>query len=416
MVEYLYFVKFDDHDTSDTTTWYGYDEDVFNTFEEAKTYARSAMNRYPVITQTEIIRNDFGECVESRDFGVVWSWKEEMPDVLDNDEATIFSSGDFDKYADGYDPENDPELSDDDIVFETNCVANKSNLDYFWSTLQVGDEVFCKVNKKSGVVKAIKGETVTVEFTGGEDPDRIDTYYKTDLLPPVKSIVEAMEENEDEVECVVCEELSNKSECKYEEGHGYVCEQCSSKKLTEAFDPNEAVELYYENLTVEIITKVYPATRWDPEDYEEGEYTDDFTYTVDAGDVATLLWEDFMTEEDVADIEGGFDVLEDDTAWYKFLDTHFDVLVEKYYKELLAHYKEDAEEAAREEFQERFDNYEPDYDDYYEESVATKTETKSMLEELEEPDVYRQHLIICPECGTDSFDAETGICINCGFN
>jgi hypothetical protein len=42
--------------------------------------------------------------------------------------------------------------------------------------------------------------------------------------------------------------------------------------------------------------------------------------------------------------------------------------------------------------------------------------TKSVLEELEESEDYRQRLTMCPECGTDSFDLETGICINCGFS
>lgn len=37
-------------------------------------------------------------------------------------------------------------------------------------------------------------------------------------------------------------------------------------------------------------------------------------------------------------------------------------------------------------------------------------------EELEEAADYRARLTLCPECGTDSFDQETGICINCGFN
>lgn len=44
-----------------------------------------------------------------------------------------------------------------------------------------GDQVFCKANKKVGTVKLVKGDNVEVEFTGGEDPDRIDTYYKQDL-------------------------------------------------------------------------------------------------------------------------------------------------------------------------------------------------------------------------------------------
>ena len=43
-------------------------------------------------------------------------------------------------------------------------------------------------------------------------------------------------------------------------------------------------------------------------------------------------------------------------------------------------------------------------------------EPKSMLEELEDTETYLARLTLCPECGKDSFDKETGICINCGFN
>lgn len=42
---------------------------------------------------------------------------------------------------------------------------------------------------------------------------------------------------------------------------------------------------------------------------------------------------------------------------------------------------------------------------------------KSMIEELEDADTYRERLTLCPECGgATTFDNETGICINCGFN
>lgn len=39
------------------------------------------------------------------------------------------------------------------------------------------------------------------------------------------------------------------------------------------------------------------------------------------------------------------------------------------------------------------------------------------LEELEDADTYRERLTLCPECGgATTFDDETGMCINCGFN
>jgi hypothetical protein len=39
------------------------------------------------------------------------------------------------------------------------------------------------------------------------------------------------------------------------------------------------------------------------------------------------------------------------------------------------------------------------------------------LSEVDEtPEVSDSHLKLCPECGKESFDLETGICIECGFN
>jgi hypothetical protein len=40
----------------------------------------------------------------------------------------------------------------------------------------------------------------------------------------------------------------------------------------------------------------------------------------------------------------------------------------------------------------------------------------SMLEELEDKESYNSRLVVCPECGFETLDLETGICINCGFN
>lgn len=48
-------------------------------------------------------------------------------------------------------------------------------------TLKPGDMVFVKPAKKLGRVVSVKGDNVEVEVQGGKDPDRKDTYYKSDL-------------------------------------------------------------------------------------------------------------------------------------------------------------------------------------------------------------------------------------------
>ena len=46
---------------------------------------------------------------------------------------------------------------------------------------KVGDTVFVKPSKKTGKVIKIKGEYIDVEISGGKYPDRIDTFYPSDL-------------------------------------------------------------------------------------------------------------------------------------------------------------------------------------------------------------------------------------------
>lgn len=240
----------------------------------------------------------------------------------------------------------------------------------------------------------------------------------------VESLIEEMEENEDTVECKVCEELYEKAKCHKDPELGWVCEGCcptSKEDLTEDFGEEQSwecyfdgryvgtvsaveedealekmqqeypeyhygmydgcfwvepeyeinesltesryrdsVEFHYNSLTTEIVTRVIPATYLDPEDYEEGEYTDEYYFEVDTNTVKEVLWNEFITEEDVVDVPGGLDALEDNTAWEAFLDTHFDELLEKYYDKFLEYFREDAEEAARVDFQERY--YDAMYD------------------------------------------------------
>jgi hypothetical protein len=360
MIEYLYFVKFENDINSNNP--FDWEEDVFETFNDAKDFAESLMSKHPEIHQTEIIRNDFGECVDSNDLGMIWSWKEAMSDIPDTDETTFSKSDTFDS-----DIDSEFEYTDDDIVFETDCV--------------------------------VRNKPLPADMT-------------------IEALIEEMEENEDQVECKWCEDLFDKSDCKCETSLGWLCPQCQEalisrgeqltfkssncqEALKETFSPKETVELYYPKLYI----TMYGEKR-DVDDWDEKEITTDFTYEVSMEDVATLIWEDYLTDEDVADVPGGFDALEDDAAWNKFLETHFDDLFSKYEKQILAYYEDDAKEACEE-----YLIYNGD-DIGYNESKKNK----SKLDKLEESEDYKKRLTMCPECGSVSYDLETGICINCGFN
>jgi hypothetical protein len=250
----------------------------------------------------------------------------------------------------------------------------------------------------------------------------------------IEDLVEEMEENEDTVECKWCDELFDKSECRYEVDMGWLCDRCQQAiksrgeqlafvegPLDEDYssDPKDLVELEYPELTVTI----YGAKR-DVDDWDEFEHTDSHVFLVPKVEVATAIWENWLTEEDVKDVEGGFDTLEDDGVWDEFIKTHFDDLFEKYNKQILKFFEDEATEDFRERSQEEYDMdrwssaSDRAYDEWRDEKYFGESKKpKSFMEDLEDPDDYRERLADCPECGAEqSFDHETGICINCGFN
>lgn len=412
MLEYIYFVKCP-----------GCEDEHFDFFNEAKEFAISLLSKKPIITQVEVDRNDFGECVDSCDLGTIWSWEEMMKDVPSEPE-TVFTK------ADTLDCEGSCGKHSEDPEFAT----LDNSVDGIIEEFEVGSKVFCKANKKTGTVKSLKGDLVEVEFTGGKDPDRIDTYYKQDLeltevrkpVPDsmsIKDLVEEMEENEDTVECTWCEELFDKSECRKEVNLGWLCDRCQAAimsrgeplsfrensywdfldeseeeaaaedVLEEAFDRNAEIEFEYDGLKV-----ILQGSKRSEDDWDEAEDTVSYSLYKKKDDVATDIWENFIQEADAKDIEGGLETLEDDKAWYNFLESNFDNLLDKYYDKLLKYYEEDARKE-------------------YESGHSLGECKKSFLEELEEPDAYKARLSACPECGIEeSFDHETGICINCGFN
>jgi hypothetical protein len=111
--------------------------------------------------------------------------------------------------------------------------------------------------------------------------------------------------------------------------------------LDEEFDGNKKVDLEYTDLTV----TAYGPKR-DVDDWDEWDVTGEYTYKVDKNDVATAIWDNWITEEDAADVQGGLETLEDNDEWEKFLEVHFDDLFEKYYDKLLDYYEDDAKEDA----------------------------------------------------------------------
>lgn len=480
MLTYIYFVKCP-----------GCEDEHFDFFNDAKDFALSCLSQKPIITQTEINRNDFGECTDSCDLGTVWSWEEAMGKKIEDEPAvSIFTLDDIKNLPTGEDP----------------------------------------------------------EFAA------IDNSLEPDVRKPVpdgmtiEDLVEEMEENEDEVECTWCNELFGKDQCRREVDLGWLCSRCQAAIMSrgepltfrendywdfldESFNPKEKVEFIYDSLNVtlqgpkrdvddwdeaedsvrhsfykskeDVATDIwenfieeadvkdvdgglealeddkawadfvskhfddlldkyydkllkyyeddarkeyeeahslnesaasdnlveleYPSltvtlygAQRDVDDWDEVEHTTSHVFLVPKVEVATAIWENWITEEDVKDVEGGLEALEDDTAWEKFLETHFDDLFEKYEKQILEYFKEEAAEDFRERSQEEYDmerwsaKQKQSYTDL--EDVFNESTQKPFLEEFDDAETHKATLVDCPECGSVSYDMKEQYCANCGFN
>ena len=328
----------------------GCEDEMFNFFTDARMQCDLLMSKKPIITQVEVERNDFGECTDSRDLGTVWSWEEAMKDTeggyTDAEPAkSIFTKDDL-KYND-YDPEFDD----------------------------------------------------------------LDNSLEPDIRKPVpedmsiEDLVEAMEENEDEVECALCNELFPKADCHYDEDEGYICTQCKEDTVKcewcgFRYDPSELrkeVNLGWLCDRCEMAIK----SRGETLTFREGSYWDfldeeakvkTWICMFDGNQIGTV---EAITEEEAAEkMQRTYPEYN-----YSLYDGCFEVLAASDEPAAVTEVEE------TEELQNLGNTYDGGYP------------ANNNLETLEEPDTYGERLADCPECGaTKSFDHETGICIGCGFS
>lgn len=169
MIQYIYFVKCPD-----------VDDEPFDFFDDAKSYALNCLSSKPTICQVEVDRNDFGECVNSTDLGQIWSWEDEMSDVSDDTTTNVF-----------------------DLEFDDADISGESILDSV--------------------------------------PDNFRRPVPADMT--IDGLVEAMEENEDMVECKECFNLVTKESCTKSD-HGYICKECAGASLEEAGSLSDIAAAY----------------------------------------------------------------------------------------------------------------------------------------------------------------------------
>lgn len=462
MVTYIYFVKCP-----------GCEDEHFDFFDDAKAFAMSCMSQKPIITQTEVCRNDFGECTDSSDLGTVWSWEDECRETeCENTEEptkSVFTKDDFKQYAD------DPELKDDDDFFfnyglveevaptrfsfrnkedfaeftqlcrEIGIIdgadlrkfmdetgANDGNLldklreyraelgddfeitedftdsgrfEYMgrhydtvvdFDTKALGFELgktysivdskdFAKANGAKIVPESVvcpadkttSPENYFVRFSRNNKFELMDlqtfaTFMKnaekqivecSERKPipegmTIEELVEEMEENEDTVECTWCNDLFDKSECRYEVDLGWLCGRCEmaikSRGETLTFRENNYWDFLDEDLSeLSFSEMVADSIKHLTNDIGKDPMADDFADLV------------------ISDIEDNYEVeIPEDPEKYR--DWASAVACE-----------------------------------------VSRQVNNTVVEAVEEPK-QNKRFVLCPDCGHESYDQKAGFCISCG--
>ena len=195
----------------------------------------------------------------------------------------------------------------------------------------------------------------------------------------IEQLVEEMEENEDTVECTWCEELFDKSECRKEVDLGWLCSRCEM-----------AIKSRGETLTFR------EGNYWDflDEDLEELSFSEVVADSINH--LINDLGKD-SSAEDFAD-----DVIKD-------IENNYDIEVPEDPEKYRDWASAVASEVSRQLNNQLDEDIEPDelHD------LGNEYDGGYPAETLEVSD---SHLKLCPECGKETFDIETGICVDCGFN
>ena len=414
MIEYIYFVKCP-----------GCEDEPFSFFNEAKEFALGCLSQKPIITQIEVDRNDFGECTDSSDLGTVWSWEDMMQDTAvdpDSEPAvTIFTKDDLDCM---------------NRTGEPCCDAEFDNLD-----------------------NSVDFEPEIPEVSAIDDiPDNFRKPVPADMT--LRELVEAMEENEDTVECAGCEELFPKEECFHKEGIGWLCGDCEDTivRCTWCEDLFDKSECRYEVDMGWLCDRCQSAimSRGESLTFKEGSYWDFLDEDIEKPVDEDLEWHTYkitFTTKANPDNEHTttFTTWQSDVeyAWRKsnanipgttikkielVEDLNQEMSFTDLVKDSINHLANDlgkdpwADDFTDEvigDLERNYNSFVPeDFDKYQEWCSAVACEVSrqvnrasSKLEELEEATDYRKRLTLCPECGDEhSYDQETSFCLNCGFN
>ena len=410
MVTYIYFVKCPNCE-----------DEPFDFFDEAKEFALGCMSKKPIITQTEVERNDFGECTDHCDLGTVWSWEDMMQDTMSEDDM-VFSKNETFGISEDFNDFDDFDIGPQ--IDEFGSIDNSVDFEVA-EPITIGASVnkFVIVGEKEDYTKQYYNQELDTWVDSSNDAtlfdDRnqaIEVLYDLDksafyttrvmikLMPTTESIssdissesdnfrkpipegmtieqlVEEMEENEDTVECTLCNDLFDKSTCRKELNLGWLCRRCADDLVARGEGPVFKEDNYWDFLE---------------EDLQELSFSemvaDSINHLInDLGKDSSA--EDFV-DNVITDIENNYDIeVPEDPEKYR--DWTSAVACEVSRQLNNSSISEDVEPKVLHDLGNEYDGGYP----------------------AETPEVSDSHLKLCPECGKETFDIETGICVECGFN
>ena len=392
MIQYIYFVKCPNCE-----------DEHFDFFDEAKAFALGCLSQKPIITQIEVDRNDFGECTDSNDLGMVWSWEDECKECGPDAEKAgshILTKADLANVP-GCDPEfdaldNSVEVEDGDEEFREGVIgrlgseADEINLIEFTELCkEIGIETVSDLDRfikdESNRPGTLLDKLKSYRAELGADFKIKESRKPVPEGMTIEQLVEEMEENEDIVECTWCNELFPKDECRKEVDLGYLCSRCEAAIKSRGEDLTFRENNYWDFFNEDFSD---PVDFEDEESEEETEEESIFDNAESVEEVVDILVKD--EEEAIAAYEEAADKIEELASEEDIEET----------KEVLDHIKEEEEEHIEE-----LEGLLP------EETEEDENETSEIsVEEAFKP------LSLCPECGAEkAFDHEAGVCNNCGF-
>lgn len=452
MIQYIYFVKCPNCD-----------DEHFDFFDEAKEFALSRLSQKPIITQTEVCRNDFGECTDSCDLGTVWSWEDMMGKETDAEPTkSIFTKDDLKLWIDDEDPEFDnidnsvdfeiEEISDRKPISENAIQAGGFRTDGYRTALacydsddfdinvefdlqdedeyEVEDQLYLLrpgqtvadlvvyLSRKCGFTNVyVYGET---SATRGEikTATRFETEPGTHDYRHYGTIEDRLVEKRSKKdrkpipEGMTIEQLVEEMEKNEDEVECAICQELFAKS-----------DCYYDEDEGYICPECKENTvkcTWCGMHFDPSECRKE----VDLGWLCSRCEAAIKSRGETLTFKEGnyWDFLDEDIE--KPIDEDLDWHTYKITFSTKAN--PDKEQTTT------FKTWQSDVEYAWRKSNANiphtviknielienlQEEPTSKLEELEEAADYRKRLVLCPECGDEhSYDRETSFCLNCGFN